>query len=308
MGYNNENLIKIIKLGKPQFTFGIFMYFLIGAGFALLLGAPFDLSKFIWGYIILFMASMAIHYANDYFDFDLDHYGTPTTFTGGSGILVENPELKKVSKRLAIFFIGLSIIIGALFTAVFNFPVSFFFFVLFGNFMVWFYSAPPIKFSYRRMGELANVINGFIMPATGYFVIMGTIDLPFIIFSVPLLFLQLAFTIGVEIPDLEGDKLGGKITWIVSKGREFGFKLMGIAALLVTVSFLIIPFSNLLPKSIDFHILALISLVSLSLGMFGLYKKPVNKESATKLATISVASVFMVVILISSYFVYLIEI
>ena len=37
----------------------------------------------------LFMASMAIHYANDYFDFEIDHYGTPTTFTGGSGILVK---------------------------------------------------------------------------------------------------------------------------------------------------------------------------------------------------------------------------
>ncbi len=248
MDYNAENIKKIIELGKPQFTFGIFMYFTIGAGFALLLGAPFVLSKFIWGYLILFMASMAIHYANDYFDFDLDHYGTPTTFTGGSGILVENPELRKISKRLAVSFIVLSIIIGATFTVVYSFPISFFLFVLLGNFMVWFYSAPPIKFSYRRMGEIANIINGFIMPATGYFVMMGTINLPFIIFSIPLLFLQLTFTIGVEIPDLEGDKLGGKVTWIVSKGREFGFKLMGIAALLVTVSFLIIPFSNLLPQ------------------------------------------------------------
>lgn len=308
MNYDAERIKKIIELGKPQFTFGIFMYFLIGAGFALLLGAPFVLSKFIWGYLILFMASLAIHYANDYFDFDLDHYGTPTTFTGGSGILVENPELKDVSKRLAIFFISLSIIIGALFTVVYSFPISFFLFVLFGNFMVWFYSAPPIKFSYRRMGEIANIINGFIMPATGYFVMMGTINLPFIIFSIPLLFLQLAFTLGVEIPDIEGDKLGGKITWIVSKGREFGFKLMGIAAILVTVSFLIIPFSNLLPKSIDFRILALISLVSLSVGLVGYYKKPVDKESATKLATISVASVFMVVILISGYFIYLITV
>ena len=83
--------------------------------------------------------------------------------------------------------------------------------------MVWFYSAPPIKLSYRRFGEVANVINGFIMPATGYFVMMGTIDLPFLIFSIPFVFLQLVFTVGVEIPNLEGDKMGGKITWTVSK-------------------------------------------------------------------------------------------
>jgi 1,4-dihydroxy-2-naphthoate polyprenyltransferase len=307
VNYNKDTLLKIIKLGKPQFTFGIFMYYLIGALFALLLNAQFVLSKFIWGYLILFMASMAIHYANDYFDFEVDHYGTPTTFTGGSGILVENPELREISKRLAIFFISLSIIIGAFFTVIFSFPIYFFLFVLFGNFLVWFYSAPPIKLSYRGLGEISNTINGFVMPATGYFVLMGTIDLPFIIFSIPFLFLQFLFTIGVEIPDLEGDKLGGKITWVVSKGREFGFRLIGISGLLATVSFLIILVANLLPQNIDFRIIALISLISLSLGVVGLLKKPVDKEPATKLATLNVASIFAVIILINCYFIYLLK-
>ena len=117
------------------------------------------------------------------------------------------------------------------------------------------------------MGEIGNVINGFIMPGMGYFVVMGTIDLPFIIFSIPFLFLQFMFSIGVEIPDLEGDKIGGKITWIVSKGREFGFKLIGISAILATISFLIVPLTNLFPQIIDFLILALISVISLSLGI-----------------------------------------
>ena len=228
------------------------MYFLIGALFALLLNAQFVLSKFIWGYLILFMASMAIHYTNDYFDFEVDHYGTPTTFTGGSGILVENPELRGISKKLAIFFISLSIIIAAFFTVIYSFPISFFVFVIIGNGLVWFYSAPPIKLSYRRLGEIANAINGFILPAMGYFVVMGTIDLPFIIFSIPFVFLQLLFTVGVEIPDLEGDKLGNKITWTVSKGREFSFKLLGILAILTTISFVVIPLTNLFPKALIF--------------------------------------------------------
>jgi 1,4-dihydroxy-2-naphthoate octaprenyltransferase len=177
--------------------------------------------------------------------------------------------------------------------------------VLFGNFLVWFYSAPPIKLSYRGLGEISNTINGFMMPATGYFVVAGTIDLSFVIFSIPFLFLQFLFTIGVEIPDLEGDKLGGKITWIVSKGREFGFSLIGIAGILVTVSFLIILLGNLFPQNIDFRIIVLISLISLTLGMIGLIKKPVDKVPATKLATLNVASVFAVIILINCYFVYL---
>ncbi len=280
------------------------MYFLIGALFALLLNAQFVLSKFIWGYLILFMASMAIHYANDYFDFEVDHYGTPTTFTGGSGILVENPELRGISKNLAIFFIIISIIIGAFFTVIYSYPISFFLFVLVGNALVWFYSAPPIKLSYRRLGEVANAINGFVLPAMGYFVVMGTIDLPFLIFSIPFVFLQLMFTVGVEIPDLEGDKLGNKITWTVIKGREFSFKLLGILAILTTTSFIVLSFTNLFPQSINFLILALISVISLSLGIVAIIKRPIAKIPATKLATLNVATVFAVIILVNCYFVY----
>jgi len=173
--------------------------------------------------------------------------------------------------------------------------------------LVWFYSAPPIKLAYNGLGEVGNLLNGFIMPGAGYFVMMGTINLPFIIFSIPILFLQFMFSLGVEIPDLEGDKMGGKITWIVSKGREFGFKLIGVSVVLATISFLIIPFTNLFPQIIDFRVLALISLIPLSLGLYAFWKRPVEKIQATKLAILNVGSLFAVWILVNSYFIYLIR-
>lgn len=307
INYNKDTLIKIVKLGRPQFTFGVLMYFLIGTLFAVLLNAQFDLTKVIWGFLILFAANLATHYSNDYFDFEVDKHGTVTPFSGGSGILVKNPELKELSKKLAYFFIGLSILLGAGFTVYYSFPISFFLFVLFGNALVWFYSAPPIKLAYRKMGEIGNLINGFIMPGAGYFVTMGTIDLPFVIFSIPFLFLQFMFTLGVEIPDVEGDKLGGKITWIVSKGREFGFKLIGISASLATISFMIIPLTNLFPQIIDFRILTLISLIPLSLGLYSFWKRPVDKKTGTKLAILNVGSLFAVLILTNAYFIYLLK-
>lgn len=283
------------------------MYFLMGTLLAVIFNAQFVLSKFIWGYLILFMASMATHYSNDYFDYDVDQYGTVTPFSGGSGILVKNPELKELSKKLAYLFISLSLIIGAGFTIYFSYPISFFLFVLFGNALVWFYSAPPIKLAYNGLGEIGNLLNGFIMPGAGYFVTMGTIDLPFIIFSIPILFLQFMFSIGVEIPDLEGDKLGGKITWIVSKGREWAFKLIGISVVLATISFLLVPFTNVFPQVIDFRVLVFISLIPLALGLYSFWKRPVEKKQATKLAVFNVGSLFAVWILINCYFIYLVK-
>jgi len=115
------------------------------------------------------------------------------------------------------------------------------------------------------------------------------------------------FSLGVEIPDLEGNKLGGKITWIVSKGREFGFKLIGISVVLATISFLLVPYSNLFPQIIDFRVLTLISLIPLSLGLYAFWKRPVEKIQATKLAILNVGSLFAVWILTNCYFIYLLK-
>jgi len=177
----------------------------------------------------------------------------------------------------------------------------------FGNILAWFYAAPPIKLSYRGLGEFRNTAIALLFPGMGYFALMGTLDLPFFVFVISMLFLQMLFTGSVEIPDMEGDRLGGKMAWIASKGREFGFKMIAISGFLATISFFIIPFTNLFSQNIDFRILALISLISLSLGIIGLIKKPVDRESATKLTCINVIAFFLMSILINAYFTYLVN-
>ncbi len=307
MNYNMDTLLKIIKLGRPQILVGNFLLFSMGALLAVLFNAQFDLSKFILGYSILFTAHLAVHYGNDYYDVNVDKFNKPNLVSGGRGILVKNPELKELSKKLSIIITVFSLILAAVFTFVFNYPVTFFLFFLFGNLLAWFYTAPPVKLVYRRLGEFANIIAVVIFLGAGYFTLMGTLDLPFLIFAIPVIFLQIIFINSFEIPDMEGDKLGGKITWIVSWGREFGFKLIAISGFLATVSFFFISLTNLFPASVDFRVLAVMSLIPLSLGIIGLIKKPSDRESATKLASVNVASLFLTSILINIYFIYLLK-
>jgi 1,4-dihydroxy-2-naphthoate octaprenyltransferase len=113
------------------------------------------------------------------------------------------------------------------------------------------------------------------------------------------------FTGSVEIPDMEGDRKGGKMTWIVSWGRGFGFKLIAISGLLATISFLTIPLTHLFPSIINFQILAVISLIPLSLGIIGLIKRPMDKDSATKLCIYNLAAIMVAAIMINFYFIYL---
>ena len=306
INYNRKNLFKFIKLGKPQFAIFLFFYFSMGALLAVLFNAQFVLSKFILGYAIIFFSTWAVHYHNDYFDFNADHHVTPTAISGGSGVLVEHPEWRELSKRMSIALIGLTLVIAAVFTVVFSYSVWFFVYVLVSNILAWFYAAPPVKLSYRGLGEFGNTAIGLLFPGLGYFALMGTLDLPFFIFIIPMVFLQLLFTSSVEIPDMEGDRLGGKKTWIAYRGREFGFKLIAISGFLAVISFIIMPLTNLFPASIDFRIFVLISLIPLILGIIELVKKPYDRRSATKFCIYNLVSILVAAILINCYLLYVI--
>ena len=142
---NVNNLLKFIKLGKPQFAVGLFFYFSLGALLGVLFNAEFVLSKFILGFAIIFLSTWAVHYHNDYFDFESDHFGTPTAISGGSGVLLEHPEWRNKSKIMGITLIGLAIGISALFTYLFSYPITFVLFVIVANLIAWFYAAPPFQ-------------------------------------------------------------------------------------------------------------------------------------------------------------------
>lgn len=305
--FRRNTLLNIIKLGRPQFLVGGFLLFSVGALLAFLFNAEFLLGKLVLGYTILFLAHLSVHYSNDYFDAETDSLGDPTAISGGSGILVKNPELKPFSKWFSLLLMSMSMIFAAVFTFIFSYTVWFFLFVLLGNLLAWFYSAPPVKLVYRRLGEISTALTGFILPGMGYFTIMGTLDIPFLIFSLPIIFLQFFFIISAEMPDMEADKLGGKTTLVVSKGREFGFKLILLSGIFVTLSFIIIPFTGLYPSTMDFRILSLISLIPVSLGAFEVLEKPLDKESATKFSSLNFAALFLVAILIDLYFIYILS-
>lgn len=295
---------KIVTLGRFQFILGGFMFFCAGALFALLLNAEFSLTKFIMGYAALFAAHLSVSYSNDYFDVEVDKVKEPTRFSGGSGILVKNPELRKFSKNFALALIAFSVILATVTTVIFNLPLSFFLLILSGNLLGWFYSAPPLKLSYRGLSEFSTVLTGFIIPGIGYVILMGKLDLNFLIFVIPLMLYELLFIINVEIPDMEADSSGGKKTLIVVYGRELGFIIGATAALLATLSYFLMNQTNLYPSNINWVLIAIISLIPLSFGILSATKNPINRINAIKWVNYNILSLSIFIILINTYFVY----
>jgi len=297
----SNKLIPILRMARLHFLFGGFILFLLGCLLAFSAGSDFSLAKFLLGYTILFTAQLSVSYSNDYYDYNTDKNEKRTLFSGGSGVLIENPELRPFARFFAIFLIGLSLWLALVFLVIFSFPLTFLAFVVMGNLIGWFYSAPPAKFVYRGGGELATMITaGFMLPGMGFFVLRGTFDYTFFLFLVPLMLYGLAFIVNVEIPDMESDRLGNKHNIIVKKGRKFGFYISALVISLATIYFLTISAIN--PEiGVDFRIITFFSLIPLAIGLFALYRHPEERKKATKHVTATITSFILFVLMIDCY-------
>jgi 1,4-dihydroxy-2-naphthoate octaprenyltransferase len=302
---NKSILINITKLTRIHFVIGGLIAFILGALIGLIYEATMDIEKLVFGYAILFCAHLSVSFSNDYFDSESDKNSHPTIFSGGSGVLVKHPELKGFSKKIAILLIVLSIALGTVFTIYYSFPWTFLGFVIIGNLLGWYYSAPPVRLVSRGLGELSTMVTaGILLPGMGYFIVVGGFDANFLIFILPILFYGLAFILNVEIPDLESDKMGDKTTFIVKYDRSFGFALIAFLFAISSIYFFTLSF--IVESSINFLVVTLISLLPLFFGVFSAIIRPKDRKSATKYVTSNVASYIFFLIILDIYFIWLI--
>jgi 1,4-dihydroxy-2-naphthoate polyprenyltransferase len=186
--------------------------------------------KFLPGYFLLVMLGlilnhMALNMTDDYYDFHhlVDVFATDgkNPYTGGSGLLSSGLIQPQRMRQVFIIFYIIAIGIGV-FLGVVRGPFLLLLLAI-GFFCAYFYTAPPIRFGYRGLGELAQLLcfgPGIGMGA--YFVqaqrisweaFWGTLPFGIMLFSM--------ITIN-EIPDYFEDRRGGKLNLVARFGRETG--------------------------------------------------------------------------------------
>jgi 1,4-dihydroxy-2-naphthoate octaprenyltransferase len=273
------------------------MLYLMGYLVAVNGGADLGLEEFVFGYFILGTAQLSVSFSNDYFDRHADVESVKTAFSGGSKILIEHPELEQTALRIAVFLLGFSIVGGAVFTVVFRFPFWFFIFVLCGGLIGWFYTAPPLKFAYRGLGELAAMlVIGFFIPGMGYFVASGALDYLFYLFVFPLICYGLFFILTVELPDVECDKTAQKSNILVKWGRKAGNRICVLANILGTTSLLTILFTGAVSKMFDSTLIAVFSFLPLIASLMGI-NFPDNRDAIKKQVTVNIGSLILFLLL-----------
>jgi len=302
----NQKFNLIIKLGRFHFLAGGFFLYTMGVFLAIASGVKFSFLYFLFGYAIMAPAHLSLSYSNNYFDANADRFNKPNPISGGSKVLIENPELKPLCRNIAIGLIIISILFAFIFVILFAFPLTFLVFIIFGNLLGWFYTAPPIKLAYRGLGEIANMINmGLLMPGIGYWTMGGNLDIFFLVFMIAFLLYGLCFILIVEYPDMEGDIKAKKKTLVSKIGRKKSYKIIIISFFSITIYFLLISYLKLYDNIVNFIIIYFLSLIPLYTSLYGWFKKPFSKKKAKKISQNNMLALTFFILTINLYLIIL---
>ena len=241
---------------------------------------------------------------DDYYDFRhlVDVFATDgkNPYTGGSGLLsagLIQPRrcARSLSPSISIA-IGIGVFLGWTRGAFVLFLLAF------GFFCAFFYTAPPIKFGYRGLGEMAQLL--CFGPGIGlgaYYVqtqrisweaFWGTLPFGIMLFSM--------ITIN-EIPDYVEDRKGGKLNLVARFGRETGVWLFILSLFSAYGAILAGVILGRIP------VLGLISLLTLPIAYKTIsilrtyYQEPV-KMAPANLGMICIHN-FTAILLILAYFI-----
>jgi 1,4-dihydroxy-2-naphthoate octaprenyltransferase len=139
-------------------------------------------------------------------------------FSGGKRVLVDRLLTRGETAGIAVAFYCLAAILGMA-IAMFHEPRVLWLGVA-GAAAAYFYHAPPLRLSYRGLGEFAVlVVYGPAITCGAYLVQRGTVGLDALLPSLPLGALIAAFLWINEFPDFAADRGAGKRTLVVRLGR-----------------------------------------------------------------------------------------
>jgi len=227
---------------RPKFFPASLMPVLVGTAWGAYVSAGFDAYVF----FIALLATMCVHAASNVLnDVGDEIIGTDARneqrvypYTGGSRFIQMGILSQSRMAQLGVSLLVVAMLAGiALFVE--KGPVVLVFGVI-GIALCVLYSLGPVKLSALGLGETAVAVGLGVLPVTGAAWLQGaTIDLPLILFSIPVSAWVAAILLINEVPDIEADGASGKNTLPVRLGLAATSRLylaiQASAAVVVTV-------------------------------------------------------------------------
>jgi 1,4-dihydroxy-2-naphthoate octaprenyltransferase len=191
---------------------------------------------------------VALNMTDDYFDYrhsvDKARGREKNPYSGGSGQLTSGRITP--ARMLAAFCVlyGLTGAVGAYLAAARGWPVVAF--GLFGIGCAFFYTAPPLRYAYRGLGELSQLVNFSLIIGLGsYYVHARKLSWEAAAAVMPLGLMMFSMITVNEIPDESDDREGGKRTLVVRLGPRAGVWLYAAGMALAYLVILAAPLAGL---------------------------------------------------------------
>jgi 1,4-dihydroxy-2-naphthoate octaprenyltransferase len=220
-----------------------------------------------WGVLGVVLIMLATYYAGEYWDYDGDELSAqvgPSRFAGGSRVL----QRGLLPRRAALWASLVSLVLAAGVTLVLQWgyhtglwtaP-----FALLGVLGGFFYSARPVRWVSRGIGELwIAFCYGWLPVAVGYYLQAGRIAPLVHWLAVPVGLTIVNVILLNEFPDYQADRATGKDNLVVRLGRRRAAYLYGLVSLLGSAAVLLSPQQGVPARVVWFYAPILVLSVSL---------------------------------------------
>ncbi|MFQ6126586.1 MAG: 1,4-dihydroxy-2-naphthoate octaprenyltransferase [Candidatus Heimdallarchaeota archaeon] len=219
-----------VRATRMRFFTAVILPIVLGAAIFWQRQSKFSVTNFFLSLIIGILLHSGTNQANDFWDtFNgtdrINKFYSP--FNGGSRVLVENLLKPSSLHTVAIFNFLLAISLSVYLSFLTGWVVLIL--TVAATFFGYFYSAPPIIFSHRAVGEL--VIGTFFGPLAtlgGYYAQGSEFSWAPIVASVPIGLLIFAVIYINEFPDIEADGQVGKNNLVVRMGRDTAIRFVPV--------------------------------------------------------------------------------
>ncbi|KQC09180.1 MAG: hypothetical protein APR62_03005 [Smithella sp. SDB] len=188
---------------------------------------------------------IALNLTDDYFDYhasvDRHNYVNANPYSGGSGTLTGGKIKHAHMKMVFVMAYLATIVIGLYLCAIQTWWILAF--GLLGMGSSYFYTAPPIRYGYRGLGEISQLINFSFTIGMGAYVVQ-TVSFSWEAFWVllPLGFMMFAMIIINEIPDRINDAAAGKKTLVVRFGTKNAVWFYSVSMIMAFTVIMLAPF------------------------------------------------------------------
>jgi 1,4-dihydroxy-2-naphthoate octaprenyltransferase len=303
---SSSNATKLLKMIRVHIVAGGVLAFSLGALLALANGGSVNPALLVSAYFVMLLGDLSAHYSNDYFDVEVDRHIEQKKIFAGSAILVNHPNLRSMSKTIAISLLAGANVLAVSIFLFLGAPIEIFIVILGASLVGWFYSAPPLRLISRGFGEAAVAcVTGFAIPGLGYLAVRGQFDPLFVYLAVPFVMYGFMLSLSLEAPDAEIDRKGGKRNFVVRKGERNVF--LFILALTASATSTFFAYKWLVASAVlDMGVLTLFSIVPLTAALVGfagvLQKRSVNRFSALNIASLFVFNMLTVAYLLTVVF------